>query len=63
MKILQYTLYILDFRMHEKNGFAVVPKNLSTHSEKKVVPATRNWRTNSALTMYYKVVITTMNNK
>jgi len=32
-----------------------------THSEKKVVSATRNLRTNSASTMYYKVVITTMN--
>jgi len=31
------------------------------HSEKKVVPATRNLRINSASTMYYKVVITTMN--
>jgi len=31
------------------------------HSEKKVVPATRNLRTNSASTMYYKVVITSMN--
>jgi len=31
------------------------------HSEKKVVPATRNLRTNNASTMYYKVVITTMN--
>jgi len=31
------------------------------HSEKKVVPATRNFRTNSVSTMYYKVVITTMN--
>jgi len=30
------------------------------HSEKKVVPATRNLRINSASTMYYKV-ITTMN--
>jgi len=27
----------------------------------KVVPATRNLRTNSVSTMYYKVVITTMN--
>jgi len=27
----------------------------------KIVPATRNLRTNSASTMYYKVVITTMN--
>jgi len=31
------------------------------HSDKKVIPATRNLRTNSASTMYYKVVITTMN--
>jgi len=31
------------------------------HSEKKVVLATRNLRTNSASTMYYKVVTTTMN--
>jgi len=30
------------------------------HSEKKVVPATRNLRINSS-TMYYKVVITTIN--
>jgi len=34
---------------------------LLTHSEKKVVPATRNLRTNSASTTYHKVVITTMN--
>jgi len=33
------------------------------HAEKKVVPATRNLRTNSVSTMYYKVVITTMNKK
>jgi len=31
------------------------------HSKKKVVPATRNLRTNSASTMYYKIVIITMN--
>jgi len=31
------------------------------HSEKKVVPPTRNFRTNSASTMYYKVAITTIN--
>jgi len=31
------------------------------HSEKRVVPAIRNLRTNNASTMYYKVVITTMN--
>jgi len=31
------------------------------NSEKKVVLATRNLRTNSASTMYYKMVITTMN--
>jgi len=31
------------------------------HSEEKVVPATRNLRTNSASIMYYKVVIATMN--
>jgi len=31
------------------------------HSEKKVVPATKNLRINSASTMCYKVVITTMN--
>jgi len=31
------------------------------HSEKKIVSATRNLRTNNASTMYYKVVITTMN--
>jgi len=35
--------------------------DLYPHSEKKVVPATRNLRTNSASTVYYKVVITTMN--
>jgi len=33
----------------------------SIHSEKKVIPATRNLRTNSVSTMYYKVVITTTN--
>jgi len=37
------------------------PTQLFSHSEKKVVPATRNLSTNSASTMYYKVVITTMN--
>jgi len=31
------------------------------HSEKKVVPATRNLRTNNVSTMYYKVVITITN--
>jgi len=36
-------------------------KQSNIHSEKKVVPGTRNLRTNSASTMYYKVVITTMN--
>jgi len=35
--------------------------SLIIHAEKKVVPATRNLRTNSASTMYYKVIITTMN--
>jgi len=29
---------------------------LNVHSEKKVVPATRNLRTNSASTIYYKIV-------
>jgi len=34
--------------------------NDSSHSEKKVVPATRNLRINTSA-MYYKVAITTMN--
>jgi len=33
----------------------------NVHSEKKVVATTRNLRTNSASTMYHRVVITTMN--
>jgi len=38
-----------------------IAKSIKIHSEKKVVSATRNLRTNSASTMYYKVVITIMN--
>jgi len=38
-----------------------IVKSIKIHSEKKVVSAIRNLRTNSASTMYYKVVITTMN--
>jgi len=42
----------------------IVAKNfdiLYSQSEKKVVPATKNLTINSASTMYYKIVITTIN--
>jgi len=47
-------------QINNLNAVRKAPK-AKTHSEKKVVPATKNLRTNSASTMYYKVVITTMN--
>jgi len=41
--------------------FEIKEIKIIPYSEKKVVPAIRNLKTKSASTMYYKIVITTMN--
>jgi len=51
-----YSINSVDFLL--KTNFGTKE---STHSEKKVVPATRNLMTNGISTIYYKVVIRSIN--